>query len=281
MRKVASGQKLSISASTFNSMLDASADFKRRTHNRGSRSVPPDTRNGIVLIRNQSGADCDRFSVLGISGVLVTSLDNEQEFASRFALNGATPAAEHEGKFAILLEPIANAAFGKAMISGVTPALVQGDSAAGSKTAGIQAGQTYLVPNAPGAQILYEETTSGVELHLALVRIPSGGGGTGNVSVAAATTANIAITGTQTIDGVSATVGTVVLVKNQSVASQNGIYKAAAGAWTREGSLTSGMLVSVRGGTANGQTVWMLTNADPIVAGVTALTYRGTGAFYG
>lgn len=52
-------------------------------------------------------------------------------------------------------------------------------------------------------------------------------------SVRAATTANITLSGTQTIDGVSLAVNDRVLVKNQSTPAQNGIYIVAAGAWTR------------------------------------------------
>jgi hypothetical protein len=48
-----------------------------------------------------------------------------------------------------------------------------------------------------------------------------------------ATTANIALSGTQTIDGVAVIAGDRVLVKNQSTASQNGIYVVAAGSWAR------------------------------------------------
>lgn len=53
-------------------------------------------------------------------------------------------------------------------------------------------------------------------------------------SVAAATTANLAaLSGTPTIDGVALTVGTFVLVKNQTQQHLNGVYQVAAGAWTR------------------------------------------------
>jgi hypothetical protein len=52
-------------------------------------------------------------------------------------------------------------------------------------------------------------------------------------SVRAATTANITLSGTQTIDGVALVEGNRVLVKNQSTASANGIYVVASGAWTR------------------------------------------------
>jgi hypothetical protein len=44
---------------------------------------------------------------------------------------------------------------------------------------------------------------------------------------------NLTLSGTQTIDGHAVAVGDRVLVKNQSTASQNGIYVVASGAWTR------------------------------------------------
>jgi hypothetical protein len=52
-------------------------------------------------------------------------------------------------------------------------------------------------------------------------------------SVVVATTANITLSGTQTIDGVAVSVGDRVLVKDQSTASQNGIYLCASSTWTR------------------------------------------------
>jgi hypothetical protein len=52
-------------------------------------------------------------------------------------------------------------------------------------------------------------------------------------SVVAATTANITLSGAQTIDGISIVAGDRVLVKDQSTASNNGIYLCATGSWTR------------------------------------------------
>lgn len=51
--------------------------------------------------------------------------------------------------------------------------------------------------------------------------------------VLVATTANITLSGTQTIDGVAVVAGNRVLVKNQSTAAENGIYVVDSGAWTR------------------------------------------------
>ncbi|HEU4708295.1 MAG TPA: hypothetical protein VFS17_03190 [Methylophilaceae bacterium] len=104
-------------------------------------------------------------------------------------------------------------------------------------------------------------------------------GGDYKPSVKAATTANITLSGTQTIDGVSCGVGDRVLVKDQSTGSQNGIYVVASGAWTRstdfdsDAEVTGGLIIPVNEGTANGDTRWALTTNDPIVVGTTALTF--------
>ena len=76
-------------------------------------------------------------------------------------------------------------------------------------------------------------------------------------SVRAATTANITLSATQTIDGIVLAVGDRVLVKDQTTSSQNGIYVVAAGAWTRAldadtASKIASALVAVDSGTANG-----------------------------
>jgi hypothetical protein len=103
-------------------------------------------------------------------------------------------------------------------------------------------------------------------------------------SVRAATTANITLSGTQTIDGVSVIAGDRVLVKNQSTGADNGIYVCAAGAWSRaadaDGSteVTAGMFVSVTEGTANADTFWLLTTNDAITLGSTSLTFAQYGA---
>lgn len=58
-------------------------------------------------------------------------------------------------------------------------------------------------------------------------------------AVRAATTANITLSGTQTVDGVSLVADDRVLVKDQTTASENGIYVVAAGAWSRADDMNS------------------------------------------
>ena len=55
-----------------------------------------------------------------------------------------------------------------------------------------------------------------------------------------ATTANITLSGTQTIDGVAVSADERVLVKDQSTASQNGIYLCKASTWVRADDLAAG-----------------------------------------
>ena len=94
-----------------------------------------------------------------------------------------------------------------------------------------------------------------------------------------ATTANITLSGTQTIDGVAVVANDRVLVKNQTTGSQNGIYVVAAGAWARatdcdaNAEVTSGLHTFVTEGITNGNTGWQLTTDDPITVGTTALVF--------
>jgi hypothetical protein len=60
-------------------------------------------------------------------------------------------------------------------------------------------------------------------------------------SVKIATTANITLSGTQTIDGVAVSADERVLVKNQSTASENGLYLCKAGSWARTADLAAGV----------------------------------------
>ncbi len=98
-----------------------------------------------------------------------------------------------------------------------------------------------------------------------------------------ATTANITLSGTQTIDGVAIVADDRVLVKDQSTGSQNGIYVCAAGAWSRATDLDAaaefpGAAVFVREGSANADSGWVCTN-DAVTVGTTAVVFaQFTGA---
>lgn len=96
-------------------------------------------------------------------------------------------------------------------------------------------------------------------------------------AVAVATTANITLSGLQTIDGYTTVDGDRVLVKNQTTGSANGIYVAVAGAWARAtdadtSAEISGASVFVQNGTTNGSKTFTCTTSS-ITLGTTALTF--------
>ena len=102
-----------------------------------------------------------------------------------------------------------------------------------------------------------------------------------------ATTANITLSGTQTIDGHAVVAGDRVLVKNQGTASENGIWLAAAGAWTRSADADAWSdLVSaftfVQDGATLADTGWVCTVNPGGTLGVTAVTwsqFSGAGTY--
>ncbi|CAN7364299.1 phage tail protein [Pseudomonas sp. LjRoot263] len=100
-------------------------------------------------------------------------------------------------------------------------------------------------------------------------------------SVLVATSGNVVLSGLQTIDGVALVAGARVLVKNQPVPKDNGLYSvSAAGVWTRSADadssleVTPGLFVHVERGTTNGDSIWQLVTDAPIVLGVTDLLFE-------
>lgn len=93
-----------------------------------------------------------------------------------------------------------------------------------------------------------------------------------------ATTANIALTGLQTIDGVAVTAEKRVLVKDQTTQSENGIWVADTGPWrrakdfNRTTDVVKGTTVFVSGGAA-GQRSYALNTDDPVVIGTSAIQF--------
>ena len=97
-------------------------------------------------------------------------------------------------------------------------------------------------------------------------------------SVVAASTTNLTLSGAQTIDGVSVIAGDRVLVKDQTTASDNGIYLCASGSWTRTTDAdTYAELVAaytfVEGGTVNANNGFICTITAGGTLGTTPITF--------
>ncbi len=92
----------------------------------------------------------------------------------------------------------------------------------------------------------------------------------------------------QTVDGVALVTGDRILIKNQTTASENGIYTVnATGAPTRATDMNTGAefpgaFTFVEEGTTNADTGWVCTNNTPVTVGSTAITFAqfsGAGTY--
>jgi len=106
-------------------------------------------------------------------------------------------------------------------------------------------------------------------------------------SCVAATTVNITLSGTQTVDGVALIAGDRCLVKNQTASADNGIYVVAASAWTRATDMDTwaevpGAFTFIEQGTTWADTGWVCTSNAGGTIGVTAITwvqFAGVGTY--
>jgi hypothetical protein len=100
--------------------------------------------------------------------------------------------------------------------------------------------------------------------------------------VLAVATTNIALSGLQTIDGVTPGSGAeelkTVLLTAQTEAKNNGLWNQAAGAWTRPTEFAEGLAVKARavivvGGKEHAKSEWLLENTNSVTVGTTVQTW--------
>jgi hypothetical protein len=177
LRKVTPGQKLRISADTWNTVVDAARDYQRRSLRQGAAQTADSRSTGIVQVKNASGQDCYQFEVLGLDAgtAVIDPADNEQEFRQRIVLAGVTPAAAHADAFGILQEPVKSGKIGRAMLVGVTQCWVDIKAEADTHAEPAAGTVASLVSASSGiARILWKQAGTG--LKLAIVRLGGGGG---------------------------------------------------------------------------------------------------------
>lgn len=111
-------------------------------------------------------------------------------------------------------------------------------------------------------------------------RSASGSGLAMKAPVRAASTANLTLSATQTVDGIALVDGDRVLVKDQTTGAQNGIYIVRAGAWERapdwdgNGDVVTGTLVFViPGGSTNAKRLYYVSTTGSIVVGTTSVAF--------
>jgi hypothetical protein len=136
-KKVMPGDRLSVPAETYNALQDLVKGAKARRFDSPGPGRAPTLPNGMIWVRNDSGNALDRFSVVGLVGSIFNpAVANElPTWQHCFVLSAAAPLAWRP--FAVLQQPLAIGEVGRAMIMGVTPAVI--------KFVGLR--QRYAVPD--------------------------------------------------------------------------------------------------------------------------------------
>ncbi len=174
MKKVKTGDPLAIPARTFNAFIDAARDHQDRQRGRDRGALRRLRQNGIVPVKNASGADRDRFDVLGIDAPLFTPTENEESFKNEPAVSGVVPVeADQTGRFVVLLEPVKAGEIALGCALGVCPVHVDMQDEA-HRFADVAEGVTGHLVSGPagGAEILWAEAGTGVKW--ALVKVGAG-----------------------------------------------------------------------------------------------------------
>jgi hypothetical protein len=177
LRKVSSNTPLSISAQTWNLLMDMARDYLASKQSFGRNPLSSAPQN-TILVKNNSGSDVTRFGILGIDNVVITPTDNANEFKSKQALLGAAPSTTNHasGKFVICAEPIANGKIGRAYVSGacVVKVNVTDESHSFADVADGDIAKLASAESGPCA-ILWKESGTGEKW--AIVRFGGSGGG--------------------------------------------------------------------------------------------------------
>lgn len=91
---------------------------------------------------------------------------------------------------------------------------------------------------------------------------------------------NIVLSGLINVDGITLLSGDRVLVKNQTIKSENGIYIASTGNWERsddfdeDGEVSFGTIIPILEGDTHANQMWMVSSPDPIEIGVDIIEFR-------
>ena len=236
------------------------------------------------IVRTGAGTATTR-SIVGTSGNIVVT--NGSGVSSDTSINLDTVTQAATGDFVkVTLDTFGRVTGNTAVVAADVTALVDGIYV--NVSGDTMSSAANLTFSGGGEVLGLPSTPSGNTAAASKAYVDSVAAGlTWKTAVLNATTANVTLSGEQTIDGVL-TATSRILVKNQTAPAENGIYVTAAGAWTRATdsdtpSDLDGAAVFVQQGTANADTGWTQTNTI-ITVGTTAVNwvqFSGANAYIG
>lgn len=183
--KVQPGDPVKFNDIAWNAMLGAGL---AHVGNRNLSSGPLTTTRTTTIVRvlNDTGANLDRCSVVGLNGPIWTPTDSQDAFLREPTFIGVTPVfADHFARFAVLMEPVPIDGVARAVVAGICPVLVDVVAASHVYADVVGAETGHLISGFGSAQILWKECDDGyygyaTGIQWALVRLgnaPSGAWG--------------------------------------------------------------------------------------------------------
>ena len=162
-KKVQSGQQLQISAEVWNALIDLTREAKQQRHDQTGESHSQTRQTNLAKIRNQTGADFERFSIVSLASPVITPSDNELEFKNQTSFQATLPDVSTGRRFGVTLEPIPAGRIGTASVAGVVAARVAVGATIYESAEPIPGEANYLrnVPHGP-ASLLWIEASGSV-----------------------------------------------------------------------------------------------------------------------
>jgi hypothetical protein len=168
-KKVQPGQRLHIPAAAYNAFVDAAQAHRSQQHNVQQPPGESLPLPGMIKVRNLTGQGCDRYNILSVGSPIIAPSQNLQQFKNQLAFNAVEPYAPISNfRYAILAEPLADEAIGRATLAGPSVVRIEVISST-HQYANPVAGQVgYLRSDQTGLfRILWKE--SGTDLKWAVV----------------------------------------------------------------------------------------------------------------
>jgi hypothetical protein len=161
-KKVSGGERLRIPHADYNAMIDAAKAHLFTKNGALPDDVPPDSLDGVILVKNTLTRGLPRGSILGLNGSIANpNYDAQQrlEFINSVALKGELPSSTTSGRFCVLQTDASAGEIVPAMVSGVTlvrlSVTATTDSFAEVDTAAADPTKWLKTGSSGSAQILY------------------------------------------------------------------------------------------------------------------------------
>ena len=161
--KVMPGDPLKIPAEAWNALVDLSQQWKNQQHDLLSQADGTSRQTTLAKVRNLTGVDLDRFSIVALGTPIITPTANLKEFKRQVSFQGLVPSAGTGPRFGVLLEPLKNNLIGTVAVGGcvITRVFVGATAYACAETVNGQNGYLRSVPHGP-ASVLWIESTGAV-----------------------------------------------------------------------------------------------------------------------